>query len=92
MDEFIVKATLVDGAVINLKTFGATIEEVVDNLVQMETIKWIEEVVRKKDNASWHLSDKNALSELREMRSQIKDKVLMILNSIKRFFNSRIYI
>ena len=75
MDEFIVKATLVDGAVINLKTFGATIEEVVDNLVQMETIKWIEEVVRKRDNTSWHLSDKNALSELREMRNQIKDEV-----------------
>ena len=75
MDEFIVKATLVDGAVINLKAFGTTIEEVVDNLVQMETIKWIEEVVRKRDNTSWHLSDKNALSELREKRSQIKDEV-----------------
>ena len=75
MDEFIVKATLVDGAVINLKTFGTTIEEVVDNLVQMDTIKWIEEVVRKRDNTSWHLSDKNALSELREKRSQIKDEV-----------------
>ena len=75
MDEFIVKATLVDGAVINLKTFGTTIEEVVDNMVQIETIKWIEEVVRKRDNASWHLSDKNALSELREKRSQIKDEV-----------------
>ena len=75
MDEFIVKATLVDGAVINLKTFGETIEEVVDSLVQMETIKWIEEVVRKRDNTSWHLSDKNALSELRKKRSQIKDEV-----------------
>ena len=41
MDEFIVKATLEDGGVINLKTFGETIEEVVDTLVQMDTIKSI---------------------------------------------------
>lgn len=77
MDEFIVKATLVDGDVINLKTFGTTIEKVVDNLVQMKTIKSVEQIIRKKDSAGFQLSNQNALTELREMRSQIKDEVLL---------------
>ena len=77
MDEFIVKATLEDGGVINLKTFGETIEEVVDTLVQMDTIKSIQRVVRRKDKASWRLTDKKALSKLRQIRSQIKDEVIL---------------
>ena len=51
MDEFIVKATLEEGEKINLLSFGQTIEEVVDNLVQMDTVKRVEEVIRKRDKA-----------------------------------------
>ena len=77
MDEFIVKATLEEGENINLLAFGQTIEEVVDNLVQMETVQRVEEVIRKRDGAVWHLNDQDAISKLRALRSQVKDEVLL---------------
>ncbi len=77
MDEFIVKTTLEDGEEINLKTFGQTVEEVIDNLVQMDTVKRVGEVVRKRDGAVWHLNDQDALSKLRALRGQIQDEVLL---------------
>tara|TARA_Y100000590_G_scaffold20843_1_gene24262 strand:+ start:1562 stop:1825 length:264 start_codon:yes stop_codon:yes gene_type:complete len=77
MDEFIVKATLEEGEKINLLVFGQTVEEVVDNLVQMDTVKRVEEVIRKRDGAKWHLNDRDAISKLRTLRSQIKDEVLL---------------
>jgi len=77
MDEFIVKATLEEGKKINLLAFGQTIEVVVDNLVQMETIQRVEEVIRKRDGAVWHLNDQDAISKLRALRSQIRDEVLL---------------
>ena len=77
MDEFIVKAILEEGEKINLLAFGKTIEEVVDNLVQMDTVHRVEEVIRKRDGASWHLNDQDAISKLRALRSQIKDEVLL---------------
>ena len=77
MEEFIVKATLEDSEKINLLAFGQTIEEVVDNLVQMDTVKRVEEVIRRRDGAVWHLNDQDAISKLRALRSQIKDQVLL---------------
>ena len=77
MDEFIVKAILEEGKKINLLAFGQTIEEVVDNLVQMDTVKVVEEVIRKRDGAVWHLNDQDAISKLRALRRQIKDEVLL---------------
>ena len=77
MDEFIVKAILEEGERINLLAFGKTIEEVVDNLVQMDTVHRVEEVIRKRDGAVWHLNDQDAISKLRTLRSQIKDEVLL---------------
>ena len=77
MDEFIVKATLKEGEKINLLSFGQTIEEVVDNLVQMDAVKNVEEVIRKRDGTVWHLNDTEAISKLRALRNQIKDKVLL---------------
>lgn len=75
MDEFIVKATLLEGEEITLQALGETIEEVVDTLVQIEAIKSIQHIIRKKDKFSWHLKDKEALSKLREIRFQIKDQI-----------------
>ena len=77
MDEYIIKVIIEKGIEINIKSYGSSIEEVVDNLVQMETVKKIEEAVRKKDGAKWHLSGKVSLSKLREIRSQIKNEVLL---------------
>ena len=77
MDEFIVKATLEEGKKINLLAFGQTIEDVVDNLVQMDTVQSVEEVIRKRDGAVWHLNDQDAISKLRALRSQIRDEVLL---------------
>ena len=77
MDEFIVKATLEEGEKINLLVFGQTVEEVVDNLVQMDTVQRVEEVIRKRDGASWHLNDQDAISKLTVLRRQIKDEVLL---------------
>ena len=77
MDEFIVKAILEEGKKINLLAFGQTIEEVVDNLVQMDTVHRVEEVIRKRDGTTWYLNDQDAISKLRALRSQIKDEVLL---------------
>ena len=77
MDGFIVKATLEEGEKINLLVFGQTVEEVVDSLVQMDTVQRVEEVIRKRDGASWHLNDQDAISKLRVLRSQIRDEVLL---------------
>ena len=77
MDEFIVKAILEEGKKINLLAFGQTIEEVIDNLVQMDTVQRVEEVIRRRDGAVWHLNDQDAISKLRALRSQIKDEVLL---------------
>ena len=77
MDEFIVKTTLEDGEEINLMTFGQTVEEVIDNLVQMDTVKRVAEVVRKRDGAVWYLNDQDALSKLKALRDQIQDEVLL---------------
>ena len=87
MDEFIVKAILEEGEKINLLAFGKTIEEVVDNLVQMDTVHRVEEVIRKRDGAVWHLNDQDAISKLRALRGQIKDEVLLknVLTSTEGF-------
>ena len=77
MDEFIVKATLEEGKKINLLVFGQTVEEVVDNLVQMDTVQRVEEVIRKRDGTTWYLNDQDAISKLRALRTQIKDEVLL---------------
>jgi hypothetical protein len=47
MDEFIVKATLEEGEKVNLLAFGLTIEDVIDNLVQMDTVQRVDEVIEK---------------------------------------------
>lgn len=77
MDEFLVEATLFEGEIIILKTFGSNIEEVVDNLVQLTSIKSVGTIVRKKDETQWHLNGKDALTELREKRNQIEDESLL---------------
>ena len=87
MDEFIVKAILEEGKKINLLAFGQTIEDVVDNLVQMDTIQRVEEVIRKRDGAVWHLNDQDAISKLRALRNQIKDEVFLknVLTGVEGF-------
>ena len=77
MDEFIVKATLEEGEKVNLLTFGLTIEEVVDNLIQMDTVQRVDEVIRKRDKAVWYLNDQEAISKLRALRNQIEDEILL---------------
>ena len=77
MDEFLVEATLFEGGIIILKTFGSNIQEVVDNLVQLRSIKSVGTIVRKKDEAKWRLNDKDALTKLREKRNQIEDESLL---------------
>ena len=77
MDEFIVKATLDEGEKVNLLTFGLTIEDVVDDLVQMDTVQRVDEVIRKRDKAVWYLNDQEAISKLRVLRNQIEDEDLL---------------
>ena len=77
MDEFIVKATLDEGEKVNLLTFGLTIEDVVDDLVQMDTVQRVDEVIRKRDKAVWYLNDQEAISKLRVLRNRIEDEVLL---------------
>jgi len=77
MDEFIVKATLEGGEELNLLAFGLTIEGVVDNLAQMDTVQRVDEVIRKRDKAVWNINDHEVISKLRVLRNQIEDEVLL---------------
>ena len=75
MDEYIITIIDSDDETANIKSYAETIEELVDNIVCMETIKSIVSVMRVKDKQTWNLIDSESLTLLREYRQGITDNV-----------------
>ena len=75
MDEYIITIIDSDDETANIKSYAETIEELVDNIVCMETIKSIVSVMRVKDKQTWNLIDSESLTLLREYRQGITDNI-----------------
>ena len=75
MDEYIITIIDSDDETANIKSYAETIEELVDNIVCMETIKSIVSVMRVKDKQTWNTIDSESLTLLREYRQGITDNV-----------------
>ena len=75
MDEYIITIIDSDDETANIKSYAETIEELVDNIVCMETIKSIVSVMRVKDKQTWNTIDSESLAMLREYRQGITDNI-----------------
>ena len=77
MHEYIATVILEDSEEINLLTYAGSIEEAVDNLVQIRHVKQIKKIIKKGSGNCWTLNNKGALSKLRELRDQIENEALL---------------
>ena len=77
MDEYTACVILEDSKEINLVTYADSIEEAVDNLVQIRHVKQIKKIIKKGSGNCWTLNNKGDLSKLRELRDQIENEVLL---------------
>ena len=77
MDEYIATVILENCQEIKLLTYAGTIQEAVDNLVQIRHIKQIKIIIRKSSGDCWTLNNQDALSRLREIRGQIENESLL---------------
>lgn len=77
MHEYIATVILEDSEEINLLTYAGSIQEAVDNLVQIRHIRQIKKIIRKSSGDCWTLNNQDALSRLREIRGQIENESLL---------------
>ena len=73
MDEYLVNIITEEGKD-TIKTFGVSVIDVVNSMVDMHHIDELEEIVRVKDHEHWVFSNKISLMELRLLKSMIKDQ------------------
>tara|TARA_R110002051_G_scaffold319271_1_gene403101 strand:- start:1 stop:285 length:285 start_codon:yes stop_codon:yes gene_type:complete len=72
--EYIITVTDEDNESYNLKTFANTIQEAIDNMVCMPSIKTIINIKSKDDSKSWNPKSKITLDDLREVRKEITNE------------------
>ena len=73
MDEYLVDIWTSEGKD-TIKTYGNSIIDVVNSMVDLHYIKDIGEIRRPKDHESWEFSKKISLKELRDLKALVKDK------------------
>lgn len=73
MDEYLVEIITEEGKD-TIKTFGESVIDVVNSMVDMHHVDELEEIVRVKDHERWVFSNKISLKELRLLKSMIKDQ------------------
>jgi len=73
MDEYLVEIITEEGKD-TIKTFGVSVIDVVNSMVDMQHIDELGEIIRVKDHERWIFSNKISLRELRSLKSMIKDK------------------
>lgn len=73
MDEYLVEIITEEGKD-TIKTFGVSVIDVVNSMVDMHHIDELGEIIRVKDHERWIFSNKISLRELRSLKSMIKDK------------------
>lgn len=73
MDEYLVEIITDEGKDI-IKTFGSSVIDVVNSMVDLPHIKELGEIMRTKDQESWIFSKQISLYELRSLKLMIKDQ------------------
>jgi hypothetical protein len=73
MDEYLVDIWTSEGKD-TIKTYGSSIIDVVNSMVDLHHIEDIGEIRRLNDYESWKFSNKISLKELRDLKALVKDK------------------
>ena len=73
MDEYLVDIWTSEGKD-TIKTYGSSIIDVVNSIVDLPHIQDIGEIRRPNDHESWEFSTKISLKELRDLKALVKDK------------------
>ena len=70
MREYIVTAQIDDGTEDDIKSWGKSISDVIDNMVLLPVVKDMIQVIRKEDNEKWYL--KGTLEPLIKIKQSLE--------------------
>ena len=79
MDEYLVEIITQEGKD-TIKTFGFSVIDVVDSMVDLIHVQELGEIVRIKDQESWKFSQETSLEKLRSLKALVKDKAQIKLH------------
>ena len=79
MDEYLVDI-FTDAGKDTIKTYGSSVIDVVNSMVDLTFVQDINEITRAKDQKSWSFSKKSSLQELRSLKALVRDKVQIKLH------------
>ena len=79
MDEYLVNI-ITDEGEDTIKTYGSSILDVVNSMIDMSHINDLGKIIRVKDDKSWLFSNKISLEDLRSLKCLVKDKAQIKLN------------
>ena len=70
MQEYIVTVEFDDGTEEDIKSWGKSISDVIDNMVLLPIVKDMIQVIRKEDNETWYL--KGTLEPIRKFKQSLE--------------------
>ena len=79
MDEYLVDIFTDEGKD-TIKTYGSSVIDVVNSMVDMHYVNELGEILRIKDQESWIFSNQISLKELRSLKALVKDKAQIKLS------------
>jgi|TARA_B110000503_G_C7102905_1_gene394637 hypothetical protein len=79
MDEYLVDI-FTDAGKDTIKTYGSSVIDVVNSMVDLTFVQDINEITRAKDQKSWSFSKKSSLQELRSLKALVRDKAQIKLH------------
>ena len=82
MDEYLVEIITQEGKD-TIKTFGFSVIDVVDSMVDLIHVQELGEIVRIKDQESWKFSQEISLEKLRSLKALVKDKAQIKLSLVE---------
>ena len=82
MDEYLVEIITEEGKD-TIKTFGVSVIDVVNTMVDLIHIQELGEITRIKDQQSWTFSQQISLEELRSLKALVKDQAQIKLSLVE---------
>ena len=82
MDEYLVEIITEEGKD-TIKTFGFSVTDVMDSMVDLIHVQELGEIVRIKDQESWKFSQEISLEKLRSLKALVKDKAQIKLSLVE---------
>ena len=79
MDEYLVDIVTEEGKD-TIKTFGLSVIDVVNSMVDLIHIQELGQITRIKDQESWIFTEEISLDELRSLKDLVKDKAQIKLS------------